>query len=1157
MKPESGKGAKPPLPDQEARDTARFSLGENVVVEAGAGTGKTTLLTDRILFQVLAGGPAGEGLPVHRLVALTFTEKAAGEIQVRLSERLHDLVTRLRGGALPEKRARGADEVVRVLRERFRRPEAALRQAAESALDGLDRAGIGTIHRFAAQLLKLYPVEAGIDPAFDVDTGPVFDEVFESEWALWLDDELGASSRRAGPWLEVLPSVPLDDLADLARALCREGVEEAGFGAGEAARKRIADLARAVTALPDGKPAPGGNSKIVEAIERVGAHLRALSESFAAPPPADEARSRHDFKRDKAKKWPKAWAGLEGADLFQDGAALAAETSAWAEAAVRRAENLVRPFVERFRARYGRRGLVTFDGLLVKARRLVRDQADVRRDLKRRYGAVLIDEFQDTDPVQGELLLFLAEEAETFARKWEDVRFAPGRLFVVGDPKQSIYRFRGADIRAYQRFTESILHQGGRLCRLQTNFRSHAGLVSPVNAVFSTVMIAEDGLQPEYVPLHPRPGGTSSRSDSTPHVPASGGQESDPAGGEAALSLVLSASSGGDGDEGEPGAAESQRREARWIADWVRRRCVAAPPGAEPPEPPPGKFYRKHVAILFRSTTPLATFIEAFKEADIPYVVESDRYFYGAQEVVDLVNLLRVLDEPSDTIALLGLLRSPLAALEDGEVYRLRENGGFDYRSDPPAAAELPPDTRKRLAALFALLRRFRERVGREPLGTFLSALLQDSFLLEMCALAYHGQQTLSNLMKFQRLAAEAGDDRGVTLKEFIRTVDRSREESAQEGESPLADELLDAVRFLTIHKAKGLEYPVVFLPNLSGRPGGARDGAECLRHDWSTGSAGLRLPRAKAADAEMALIELEERRRESREWVRLLYVALTRARERLFLLGRADAAGRGSFAHFLRQAGAWPDADSRPAELTLADGSRLPVTYLPASPEEAARKTGPAGSARPLDLAAAAPAWVRRRADRDDWAARRPFRAPTDYLKEPEKRPHPWEPVREKAAPGALVGELCHRALETWDFDAAAGVAGSVSRAAAALRPRHPEADWASAEREAAAVLESFLAGPAARRLRKAEILGREVPFLMASDGAAVRGSVDLLYKEAGRLWVADYKTDRLTGPAAQRADRYARQGEAYRRAVESALGEPCGFRLIFLRTGEVVEVD
>ncbi len=589
--------------------------------------------------------------------------------------------------------------------------------------------------------------------------------------------------------------------------------------------------------------------------------------------------------------------------MYARALAVAKTASPRGEAAVRRASRLLAPFAERFRREFSRRGWISFDGLLRRARDLVRDQPRVREEAKRRFAALLIDEFQDTDPLQGEMLMFLAERPNGGARRWRDVVPAPGRIFVVGDPKQSIYRFRGADIAAYEGFVSRLLETGALACDLTANFRSVPGVVHPVNEAFGVVMKARAGAQPAYKAIAP------ARAEGS---------------AEPAVRVIAVT--------GEGGAAEIQRAEAAWIAGWIA--ANARIPGA----PAEGRRPLKDVAVLLRSSVILPALLDAFKRAGIPYAVEIERFFYEVPEVSDFLNLLRALDDEGDRIALAGLLRSPLAALTDGGLLALSRADALDYRRDPRAGV-LPEDERRRAAALFETLRRLRARAGRVPLGDLVGAALEETRLVELAARAYHGQQTVSNLLKLKRLAVEASDGRGSTLKEFAAKVREASRESRREGESPLADEKLEAVRVMTMHKSKGLEFPVVFAANLSAKPGGGNE-KPVSRLDAATGRAALRL--GKSVSAAMALADVREKEMERHESVRLLYVAMTRARETLFLVGKEKTAAGALSAHLLA-ADSWP-GDGREGVLpvTFVEAGKVPEPPAAAAAAPSFRRARP-----------------------------------------------------------------------------------------------------------------------------------------------------------------------------------------------------------------------
>ncbi len=1070
-------------PDQQDRDQARLRLESSVIVEAGAGTGKTTLLTDRILFLVLAGNKPSR---IEEIVALTFTEKSASDIKVRLSERLAELAARLSTDELPAVATERVERTLNELRVRFQTPDAQILSRAHSALEDLDKAPIGTIHSFCSQLLRLYPVEAGVDPGFRVDEGRGFAELFSAEWARWLDDELGELPPRRESWLALLKVVSIEDMESLAREICAERFDAESLGAADP-KSAIALRALAATAtkLGDGRAKPRGG--IMEALAAIEKRLSATAVAAESEYPALDAL---EPPAPSGSKWPKAWEDdASAAEFYEQLCLIAKIASPRGEAATRRAAQLLAPFAACLRNEYARRGWVSFDGLLRRARDLVRDAARPREELKRRFSAILVDEFQDTDPLQGELLLYLSESCGRSASAWRDVVPAPGRLFVVGDPKQSIYRFRGADIAAYEGFLSRLRANGALTCNLTANFRSAPGIVGAVNNVFSRMMRAESGVQPSYKGL----------------LPAQPGNKDEV---NVEVVAVIDPSDTAD-------AASCQRTEAAWVAGRIL---------SESSRP------LKDFAVLVRSSSALPAFIDAFKRAGIAYSVEIERHFYEAPEVGDLLNLLRALDDPNDRIAVTGLLRSPLAVLSDDGLLSLARADAIDYRKDIPLRT-LPEDERLAATRLFETLRTLRARAGRVPLGELVTDALVLTRLPELSARAYHGQQTVSNLLKLQRLAVAASESWGSTLKDFVAEVAESSRQERREGESPLADEHLEAVRIMSIHKSKGLEFPIVFVANLSART--ATGTPPAARLDWTTGRTALRI--GKLSSAAAALANAREKLLERRESVRLLYVAMTRAKERLYLLGR-EKADSGSLAAHLDKEEAWPRAGI---------AGSLPALFIEAGKLKEYIAAPAFRRALSAEAATTMRAWEKRarhRVGTDQPQAR----AATDYLRDAPQRPA----LSGGSAQGAQIGQLCHLVLQGWDFSTQKSPAPACAAARTLLERRAPGPCWDQSECAALSALGIFLSSPAAGELSAAAILGREVPFAYAAGNTVVRGAVDLVYRLGGRLVIADFKSEHVDEKsAAEIRVKYAEQGRAYIEALRLAWGECAEFRIFFLR--------
>ncbi|HEU4333636.1 MAG TPA: UvrD-helicase domain-containing protein, partial [Candidatus Eisenbacteria bacterium] len=463
--------------DREARDRAAFSDG-NVAVTAGAGTGKTTLLVDAVLGRLLV-----RGVPLRRVLMLTFTEKAAAEMRIRLESKLRALLDPVTDED-HRQRTRWNDLAGSPLEER-----------ARAALAEIDRAEISTIHGFCAHFLREFPIEAGLVPSFAVDEGPKFEELFDREWGRWLDAELREESLNRAEWLRVLAKAGLDDLREVAAGLCSFHVPDWALDperALEAGRRKLLHAVTEVSGRLESLAARHtGVNNLKQQMIQVAAFLQ-------SPTPA--AAEQLPDKPSSAKTgWPEKT--FDAAQkLMAEALPLAADLSRLDTELLADALGLLSAFAREFRDGFVREGWVGFDGLLTKTRDLLAssDFPEVREQAKRKFDFIVVDEFQDTDPVQCEIALFLSEDAGARSGDAASVRLSRGKLFIVGDPKQSIYSFRGADIVAYERLKDRILAQGGSRERLETSFRSHSGILGTVNALFKSIIQKRGEVQPDY-----------------------------------------------------------------------------------------------------------------------------------------------------------------------------------------------------------------------------------------------------------------------------------------------------------------------------------------------------------------------------------------------------------------------------------------------------------------------------------------------------------------------------------------------------------------------------------------------------------------------------------------------------------------------------------
>ncbi|MGH7887922.1 MAG: UvrD-helicase domain-containing protein, partial [Candidatus Binatia bacterium] len=445
------------------------------------------------------------------------------------------------------------------------------------------------------------------------------------------------------------------------------------------------------------------------------------------------------------------------------------------------------PFAENFREHFVRQGFCSFDGLLIRARDLLRDHARVRQELKQRYRTILIDEFQDTDPVQYEILLYLAELAGEAAKDWRQVKLTPGKIFVVGDPKQSIYAFRRADIEAYLEVVEKIIKaQDGVECRLTTNFRSDGAILDVVNGTFESLIRAQEGVQPPYIAIHPAPGRKSAAASHLAKV---------------AVRKIVA-------PEDELNAEKARRLEGESLARWLKeeildREVIQNSQGEAVPVQP------KDVAILFRKLTDIHDYLEPLRRQNIRYVVEGERHFYAAKEIIDAVNLLRAIENPHDRLALVGVLRSPLGGISDREIYQLHSEKLLDYRGAERLRGKAFAPA---LAELYLKLAALHDEIRLMPVGAAVTHVFASLPVKLLAACSFNGEQAVANLEKLGQQAELLGREGLTTLKAAIHQLQRRILDVKEEGESVLAEENLDAVRIMSIHKSKGLEFPVVIL---------------------------------------------------------------------------------------------------------------------------------------------------------------------------------------------------------------------------------------------------------------------------------------------------------------------------------------------------------
>ena len=1081
--------------DAAARDAIRDLHDATLFVEAGAGTGKTTALVERVVSLIARGH-----VEIRELAPITFTEAAAGELRDRIRSRLEQAATD------PELEP---DE-----RERCR-----------AALDDVDDAALSTLHGFAQRILAEHPLEAGLPPRFEVVDDVEAAVRFEERWGQFLD-ALVADSELEPVLLPALAlGVDFDHLRRVALVL-HEHYERLRPAAAVAAPAPAVDLGpvlapleQAVTRLADCRVRQ----------DKLFLHIDALAGWADVLRGATDDLDRLDLLGEMPKLATNVGRHGNWSCPVQEVRGLLEHADAARTALVRRQQQAtldvlvarLRGFVRGYADERRRDGRIEFHDLLVLARDVLQRNPDVRAALRERFRVLLIDEFQDTDPLQIEIAVLLAsDDPDAGERSWWEVQIAPGRAFFVGDPKQSIYRFRRADLELYHRVEEELL-EGRR--ELTQNFRSVPGVLEWVNHMFARLFERdEQGTQAAHVPL------VAERDASPTPVPPV-------------------ATFGGPADVQH--VAEVRAVEADAVAALARR---IKDDVWEIVDPVTGEMRRARyddVALLLPTRTALPDLEDALERADVPVRIESQSLVFSTAEIRDLLSILTALDDPTDEIALVASLRSPAFGCGDDELVDYYRRGGrWDYRRAAPD--DLPLD--HPVAAALTALRRLHDARWWQSVSQTVEAIVRERRLLELAVTHRRPRDHWRRIRFFldQARAYDAASGRG--LRGFIEWVQQLADERARAVEIVVPEPDDDALRVLTVHGAKGLEFPIVILAGLNVSPPNRAtpvlwnpDGTFEVR--VGRVAQGTRFETAGWHERSQREDELD-----AAERLRLLYVASTRARDHLLVSLHHKRTER---------------IDCHAALLCEhADDAPAAVLELDVDGEQPARSPSPpapsAGEAD--DTPGERERWIAARAALLDRAGRPATVAATTLAKEPpvsadsatdvaveKDEPVDDRPAWRRGRAGTSVGRAVHAVLQTVDLATGDGL--DATARAQALAEGIPQR-----EAEIRALARSVLQSNTVRAAVTGGRYWREVPVAAVVDGITVEGFVDLLIETLEGLVVVDYKTDQT--PTDDELDaamqRYRAQGAAYALALERTLGTPVARCLfVFARRRRAVE--
>ena len=1143
------------LVDAEVRRVAAQDLEHSLLLSAGAGTGKTRALVDHYV-SILASGQA----QVAHIVAVTFTEKAAKEMKERIRAACRDRADRA-----------GSEEEGRAWEQHERE---------------LENARIGTIHSLCARLLRENSLAAGLDPRFVVleeaeaslllresvrgwvlsavqeaearvrqsvaafglerACGMVVDRLGEREdwegWPLARDADEGAllaQWRESGqPGIEELVTS-----AEWQQAVAVLQANEPLDATDKVAQTRDLALRRAAAGADPALPSEG---RLQALAELAGLELRGGSKGKWLSEQALQA------VKDALKALK---AACKNAGIGQAGNAAAQEDSARLTAAFCAAlPEAERAYSEAKRAR----SALDFADLQLLARNLLRDNEVVRRQVQRHTRHLLVDEFQDTNRLQKEVLDYLAGSDP-------ESRAAPQHpTFAVGDAKQSIYRFRGADVSVFtQTRADFAERQGCRHLALRTSFRSQPGLVAFANEVFGhEAVIGREQNKREYEAYYEdlaayrreRPGQLDVEIALATEAPG-------------AAAAAASADEGDEAEEVEQ-AKVALLREVE--ADWIARRILEAcgPEGlrvfdkqTKEPRPagalPARRAQFGDVAILFRSMSDVRLYERALRQHGVPYYVVAGRGLYARQEIRDVLSFLRVLENRHDEVALAGVLRSPFFGVSDRTLYWLTHPSRAEARTsaelnrplwdglrcaeegalpgEDVALQHIAEDEWPKLQRARQVIESLRAVKDRLSLSQLIERLVADTGFRAALLTQFGGEQMAANVRKLINFARRYEVGGVFSLRAFIGMVDELVAAEEREGEAPVEGEEADVVKLMTIHKAKGLEWPIVIVPDL-GRQRRVRENRCALfspRYGFVVQGEDETGQRQWPPVGQAVL--REDRDKDTAESRRIFYVGCTRARDHLILTAAVKLAKAGNLPSdtWIGWLGKALGFDAEPTPRALKGTGGEWTGELVAA---ATRAEEPERTRWPLSLferhralvAACQPLPVegevrlpleRVRALGPDVANRRRFTVTelSDYLRCPkayelrylrdlraytEKDLTQWGAWR-----GIRRGMLAHRALEYLGRDQQADPREVAERALKAFPLGHGRPD--EVRDEMAELLARYMASETFALIAGARSLRTEARLLFSLDGALIEGIVDAVAAdEQGQLHLVDYKT-------------------------------------------------
>ncbi|MGG3466798.1 UvrD-helicase domain-containing protein [Neobacillus pocheonensis] len=727
--------------DQDARDKIKFELGTNFLVEAGAGSGKTTSLVDRMVNLIYTG--AAE---IQEIVAITFTRKAADELKVRFQSKLEEAWKKETDFDL-----------------KFRLGE---------ALQNIERCFLGTVHSFCGKLLRERPIEAQLDLTFkeleEEDDWDILEEAWQQHLQTLMSkapsqfdqfDEMGIAVDQLIPWLRRLKEFSdVDWVTDLVhKPELRSKYQSFMLLINEAKK-----------CIPEKEPERG-----YDALQK--AILTAIQKArFIDPSKEKDIISIFSLFDKNLKPTFNRWESKEEANFYFDkiGAVFEGEIKpllkAWKEYCHPKIVDFINRALLSYEGLKKQRSMLNFQDLMMHTSKLLRENPEVRRYFQEKYRYLLVDEFQDTDPIQAEIMFFLTGE-DSNEKIWTKCKPKPGSLFVVGDPKQAIYRFRRADIDTYNRVKLLMEEHSGEVLQMTTNFRTLDTVTIVLNKIFEKHLPkVETVYQAAYRPLisYHKDQGSQFSGVKRLSVPANFKMKEE---------VIL--------------------KDAENIAATIHDLITQG-------------YKAKDFMVLTRYNDGVAVYAKMIEDIGIPVSISGEVIMGETREFQDLWILLKTFMDPADEVSFVAVLRGIFFGFSDEELYQWRMNNGrFSiYAKVPP---ELSQEIKAKFEFALAKLQLCQKWIRTLSPTAAIEKIIEEIGFYPLLLKNGHGKRTYKSLLQMiealrkQEVAGNTGYKQIVGAladRIFERTVVANIEEEA------------DAVRIMNVHKAKGLEAPIVFL---------------------------------------------------------------------------------------------------------------------------------------------------------------------------------------------------------------------------------------------------------------------------------------------------------------------------------------------------------